>query len=58
MAKVKEKPVAMPKLESRAEVMIPQERSELTGGSGLLHTEIMRLKIGRASCRERVWSDV
>ncbi len=34
------------KLESRAEVVIPQERSSLTGGSGLLHTETMRLNVG------------
>ncbi len=46
MAKVKDKPVEMPKLETRAEVIIPQERSSLTGGSGLLHTEIMRLNVG------------
>jgi NADH-quinone oxidoreductase subunit D len=35
-----------PKLESRAEVVIPQERSSLAGGSGLLHTETMRLNVG------------
>jgi NADH-quinone oxidoreductase subunit D len=34
------------KLESRAEVVIPQERSSLVGGSGLLHTETMSLNVG------------
>jgi NADH-quinone oxidoreductase subunit D len=38
--------IKTPKLESRAEVVIPQERSSLAGGSGLLHTETMRLNVG------------
>jgi NADH-quinone oxidoreductase subunit D len=34
-----------PKLETRAEVALP-ERSQLVGGSGLLHTETMTLNVG------------
>ena len=45
MAKVQEKPLSDIKLEKRAEVIIPQT-SSLTGGSGLLHTETMRLNVG------------
>lgn len=45
MPKVQEKPLSDIKLEKRAEVIIPQT-SSLTGGSGLLHTETMRLNVG------------
>jgi NADH-quinone oxidoreductase subunit D len=44
--KSKDKAPESVKLESRAEVVIPQERSHLTGGSGLLHTEVMTLNVG------------
>jgi NADH-quinone oxidoreductase subunit D len=44
--KSKEKPAEPIKLESRTEVVIPQTRSTLTGGSGLLHTEVMTLNVG------------
>ena len=35
-----------PKLETRAEVIVPQVSSSLSGGSGLLHTETMTLNVG------------
>ncbi len=51
MTKPAEKPKTpkkppVPKLESRAEVLIPQAASSLIGGSGLLHTETMTLNVG------------
>ena len=51
MTKMTEKPKKQKKpepvkLETRAEVVIPQERSSLVGGSGLLHTETMSLNVG------------
>ncbi len=47
MTKATEKPRAPkpPKLESRAEVIVPQT-SSIAGGSGLLHTETMTLNVG------------
>jgi NADH-quinone oxidoreductase subunit D len=51
MTKPAERPKKAPKksavkLETRREVIIPQEASSLVGGSGLLHTETMTLNVG------------
>ena len=46
MTKPAEKTKKKTEGQTRAEVTVPQERSSLVGGSGLLHTESMTLNVG------------